>query len=559
MGQLAKFVRFCFGLEALSLIAGVPIFLIAAFKLSLKLGWRQATPSFFLFTELLALGALALQLVPALAWWMLKKGNRHARIWALAASVVNLLPLPGAMRSWSMFSRLVHLPIELVSVLIGVAGLIAFSSRQVVSEVADASKPKPERLQGDGTSKVAEWLGGVIAIVWLFVCFHWWRVWARGQNLVESDFLVWVAELQIAVLICVSVHELGHVVAGWASDMKLRSLQIGPFRWAHRRGRWKFKFIASMGGVTGMAPTRLRNVRGRSAFFTFGGPVASLVLAGVSCIAALTAKGHFWEGSWTLLSIIATVASVDFMVNLIPQRPEAQYSDGARIYQLVTNGPWAHVEQAFSMVASTLVTSRRPRDYDPDVIRAAANFLARGDRGMLLRLYACMHYIDTGQISEAVASLQEAEPLYEGSALQSPGGICAAFVFINATFKRDRAAAELWWQRLQAQRDIDFDAEYWQARTAILWLQGQTEEARQAWERGHALAMQLPAGGAYEYTRSGFDALREALNEPAPDGEEAVAVAQLTSPEEAPLAEMMAAITSDEAAAEASAVTDPVL
>ena len=68
MGQLAKFVRFCFGLEALSLIAAVPIFLIAAFKLSLKLGWRQASPSFFLLTELLALGALALNVVPAIAW-----------------------------------------------------------------------------------------------------------------------------------------------------------------------------------------------------------------------------------------------------------------------------------------------------------------------------------------------------------------------------------------------------------------------------------------------------------------------------------------------------------
>src|SRR5579864_6753972 len=98
MGQLAKSVRFCFGLEALSLIASIPIFLIAAVKLSLRLGWRQAAPSLFLRTEMLALGALALQIVPAIAWWMLKKGKRRARGWALAASVVNLLPLPAGVR-----------------------------------------------------------------------------------------------------------------------------------------------------------------------------------------------------------------------------------------------------------------------------------------------------------------------------------------------------------------------------------------------------------------------------------------------------------------------------
>jgi hypothetical protein len=525
MGQLGKLVRFCFGLEALSLIAGIPIFFIAAVKLSLKLGWRQASPSLFLFTEFLAFGMLVLQIVPAVAWWTLKKGNRHARTWALAASIVNLLPLPAVERSWMIFSGLRHLPAELISALIGAAGLIAFSRLQGVSEVADVSKPKPQRLPGDGTSKTTERLAGVVAVVWLFLCLHWWRVWARGQDLRESDFVAWVVQFQLAILICIAVHELGHVLAGWASDMKLRSFQVGPLRWSHRRGKWKFKLVAGMGGVTGMAPTRLTNVRGRSAFFTFGGPVASLVLAGVSCIATLTAKGHFWQGAWTLFSLIAMVASADFVINLIPQKPEANYSDGARIYQLVTNGAWAHVEHAFSMVASTLVTSRRPRDFDLDVIRAAGSFLAQGDRGMLLRLYSCMHYVDTGRVTEAVASLQEAEALYEGVAVQRPAGICASFVFLNAIFKRDRAAAELWWQRLQAQRDIDFDAEYWRARASILWLQGQTGEAYQAYERGYALALELPAAGAYDYTRSGFDALRNALNEQPPVAEQLVAAA----------------------------------
>jgi hypothetical protein len=350
----------------------------------------------------------------------------------------------------------------------------------------------------------------------------------------------------MAVLICIAVHEFGHVLAGWASHMKLRSLEIGPLRWAHKRGKWKFKLVARMGGVTGMAPTRLTNVRGRSAFFTFGGPVASLVLAGLGCIATLTAKGHWWEDGWTLLSIIATIASVDFIVNLIPQKPETNYSDGARIYQLVTNGPWAQVEQAFSMVASTLVTPRRPRDFDVDVIQEAGTFLAQGDRGMLLRLYKCMHYLDSGQVPEAIASLEEAERLFEGKAVQSPGGICAVFVYVNAIFKRDRAAAELWWQRLQALRNIDFDAEYWQARAGLLWQQGQIEEAREACERGYAVALELPAGGAYDYTRSGFDAVRNALNEPSPA-----------------LAEMLKALNSTEEGAKAETETpmavDPVL
>jgi hypothetical protein len=533
MGQLAKFVRFCFGLEALSLIAAVPIFLIAVFKLSL-------------FSQLTALGALVLNIVPAIAWWTLKNGNRNARIWALAASVTNLLPVRAGVSPLMVFSRPTHLPVAFVGALIGVAGLIAFSRRQGASEVADSAKPKPQRLPGDGTSKLAERAAAAMALVWLFLCMHWWRGWAKGQHLSESDFLIWAAQLQIAILLCVTVHEFGHVLAGWASHMKLRSLEIGPFRLAHKRGKWKFELVASLGGMTGMAPTRLTNVRGCSAFFALGGPVASLALAAVSCIAALTAKGHFWEPSWAIFSMMATIASVDFMVNLIPQKPEAHYSDGARIYQLVTNGPWAHVEQAFSMVASTLVTPRRPRDYDIEVIRAAGNFLTKGDRAMLLRLFSCLHYLDLGRIPEAMESLEAAEKLYENVTLQSGAGICAEFVFINAIFKRDRAAAELWWQRLQAQRRIDQDAEYWQARAGLLWIQGQTDEARQAYERGYPLALELPFAGAYEYTRSSFDGLRDALNETPPGAH-------------APLADMLAAITSDEEASEVPMVTDSAL
>ena len=531
MGQLAKFVRFCYGLEALSLIASVPIFLIAVFKLSL-------------FSQLTALGALLLNVVPAIAWWTLKRGNRNARIWALAASVANLLPVRAGLSPLRVFSRSTHLPVAFLGALIGVAGLIAFSRRQSAPAVADWAKPKPLRLPGDGTSKLAERAAAAIALAWLFLCMHWWKDWARAQHLSESDFLIWAAQLQVAILLCVNIHEFGHVLAGWASHMKLRSLEIGPFRLAHKRGKWKFELVASLGGMTGMAPTRLTNVRGCSAFFALGGPVASLVLAGASCIAALTAKGHFWEPSWAIFSMMASIASVDFVVNLVPQKPEAHYSDGARIYQLVTNGPWAHVEQAFSMVASTLVTSRRPRDYDVEVIHVAGNFLNSGDRAMLLRLFSCIHHLDSGRILEAIESLEQAEKLFENVALQSGAGVCAEFVFINAVFKRDRAAAELWWQRLQAHRRIDQDAEYWLAQAGLLWIQGQTAEARQAYERGYVLAQELPSAGAYEYTRSSFDALRAALDE---------------RPDNSQLAEMLTAIRSTEAEVEAPLVTDPAL
>jgi len=46
-----------------------------------------------------------------------------------------------------------------------------------------------------------------------------------------------------------------------------------------------------------------------------------------------------------------------------------------------------------------------------------------------------------------------------------------------------------------------------------LWLEGQAQEAEAAWQKGNAIAQQLPAVGAYEFDRWCFRKLREALDE----------------------------------------------
>jgi hypothetical protein len=112
--------------------------------------------------------------------------------------------------------------------------------------------------------------------------------------------------------------------------------------------------------------------------------------------------------------------------------------------------------------------------------------------------------------------LEKAEALWDQAAVKRPAGICSEFVFFCAVYKRDAAAAELWWQRLETQSKIDFDADYWKARASIMWLRNQPAEAFHAWERGNALAAKLPASGAYEFTRSCFERLRSVLDAPAP-------------------------------------------
>ena len=70
----------------------------------------------------------------------------------------------------------------------------------------------------------------------------------------------------------------------------------------------------------------------------------SLVLAVVTAGATFAAKGHQWEPYWHFLAYLSTFSLLGFIVNLIPIQPDGQYSDGARIYQMMAGTPGAKLE-----------------------------------------------------------------------------------------------------------------------------------------------------------------------------------------------------------------------
>jgi len=500
MPRLRKFIRFWLGLKSLGLLLS-----IAGFFVSLSKGMVEFNRAHLIVT---VLGAAALDLSAGIAWWTLRKAKPSGRTWAivastcaLAPSIVFLIRQPG------------HYPFTIFAGgFLGLVGLVAYSAKD---SAVDAQARQKVRVSGDGTSKFKDYIAQGISMGIIWVAFQLWNQWAAHHGLARPGVLSYLMQFNAAVLLATLFHELGHLAAGWAAGKILRMIQIGPFQWAIRNGRWRFAFQLRKfygGGVAMVAPD-LRNMRSRKAFLLMGGPAASLVAASIFTVVTLTAAGHAWEPYWTLLSSLATLSMAGFIVNLIPLK-QSQYSDGAQLLQLVTNGPWARVHLAFAMVTTSAVAPVRPRDFDVDVLNDAADFVPHGERGLLLRLFACKHYIDAGRIPLAIARMEEAEPLYQQSVFERPQDVCAEFVFVNAFYKCDLAAAEMWFKRMNAARRVDRDADYWRAQTALHWLRGERDQARDAWQRGTELARALPAAGTYDYTRSCFAKLRAALQTP---------------------------------------------
>jgi len=452
--------------------------------------------------------------VYALACWTFWTGKASARGWGLAASGTNATL--GCLflymdRRFLTAPATAFLNPDALLLGFGIAGIIAFRRRDVV---------KAERwmqpLPGDGTNAVvnqAIWIAGTGAFI---AGMNWWWRWAEMNNLVwvKRSFLHNLALLLALELLVVVIHEFGHAAAGLALGMKLRAFVVGPFQWRVREGKWEFRFILSgflaIGGATAVAPTDPNRPLWRDICMVAAGPAISLAAGGVALRATLTAPGSPWDQDWLPLAFFTTLSLLAAVVNLIPFRTKAFSSDGARIFQLLSHGPWADLHRAFSAAAATTITPLRPRDYDIDAIERAGSSISVGQQALHLRLLAASYYLDRGCIADATQALADAEAVYLESASEISAEMHTPFIFGKAYLQHDAGGARVWWERMEAKKPLR-NADYWIARSAFLWSQHRLDEAREAWEKGNALAQQLPKAGAYETDRDYFALLHKEL------------------------------------------------
>lgn len=513
--QIARLAKWWFGLQALSVVLGLVT--IAA-----SIGWslihhtahttqpaqKASVPRelpklpFGVPTNRATLLAFGLVLLlgiatSTVAWWALRKGWRSAQFWAITASVFSLFQIG-------------------LGTLCGLAGLAAFWSKEAVDAMALTGTAKPpERVAGDGTSKFLDIGAQAIALVAFFAASYFWGKWAQNAGLIRPRGFLGEFSFWGAIYASVFVHELGHLLAGMKMKMTLRAFAVGPVAGQFRRGRWRLAlnpmgFLG--GGQVAMVPLHLENLPARFSYMIFAGPFFSL-LGGVAALAgALSAPGSPWAGAWRFLALMGTMCMIDFIINLIPLRPEGAYSDGARLLQIRKGGPWADEYTAFAMVASSLVTDLRPSQFDLPLLERVAQFHRSGEKGSQVRLFIAMHHLESGHAAEAITAWREAAELHpEASADGS-----AEYAFMEASVAGDAQRARNWWRRVEAKGDSKREVDYWRGLAAVLAVEGDYTGAGQALAKADTFAHNLPSVGAYEYERWSLEVVRHQLTQRRP-------------------------------------------
>jgi Zn-dependent protease len=467
----------------------------------------------------LVVGMLAAGLLFAAAWWTTRKPSPANRVWAIAASAVNVVQgVVLLLASHLTRGRISFSPGDgLWCIALGVAGLFLFVR---VGEAPPAAAGPVERksVAGDRTSAITRKAVTALSCVAQIAGIVIWGRWAYAHNLSRAYGIVWVALITIASVLTTVIHECGHALIAWCCEMKLLSFKAGPFQWMKREGKWQFKLymggLLTPGGAVGAVSNDPKQPRWEEILMIAAGPLANLLIGIPAIYAVLHDDWPHYQQTWELVAFTASFCVIAAVLNLFPFLSEdGGYSDGARILQIVTKSPLDEYHRTLASITSTATTQRRYRDLDVAAIQRAASLFPGEFRGLHLNLCACHCFEDTNRFAEAAASLASAEAIYDGFAIELPGPLHTVFVIGHAFLNRDAAAARVWWDRMETKKNERKNVDYWLAMTALRWIEGDAKAAEEAWYEADSLAQSFPKFGAYEFDRFRCFLLRQALNE----------------------------------------------
>jgi hypothetical protein len=449
----------------------------------------------------------------AFAGWTVLKKKPSARVWGLGASIVALLPLVAFVSD----PFYLHHYSAWILCAPGVAGLIAFARPWTEAQANGNARP-PSPIPGDGTNKVINALVWVAGIVAGFESIKPWYRWAAAHRLPPAHHWLSLSQLAVVILAIVVIHEGGHALTGLALDMKLTAVVLGPFHWWVSYGKWRFAprwaGLFTFLGAVALLPTKMENYRRRKILMVFGGPAANIVTGLLAMLAVLTAPGHAWAGSWILLVYFATDSLLIGLLNLVPFGAGGRYSDGAKLYQLLSQGAWREYHWLMGMMGSATVSALRPMEYDIAMIRRVRGTAARGHDELLMYLAEYAYFLDRNELGEAGLAIEKADRFCVESAFNPPAEWCGVLVFGNAFLRRDARAARQWWERLEAGKAKN--EARWISLSALLWSENRLGEASAAWQKAAKWTEQLPQAGMWEAERNALNLLRRALDAPAP-------------------------------------------
>jgi hypothetical protein len=247
--------------------------------------------------------------------------------------------------------------------------------------------------------------------------------------------------IPLLYMLCVALHELGHVLGGKLVEFRMLLYIVGPLRVDRTPQGLKAGFNRSIllaGGLAAMVPIGLHDLRRRAIVMVAGGPLLSL-MGGAQFLALYQATSPAlfhadapFIAQLTGLSFL-TLGGASLLIGLltlVPSRSGGFYSDGARMLRLMRTGDQTEREVALLALTGLSMGGSRPREWDLGLVEQGVGIQDGGPFEVLGRQYAYAHALDTGNVDAARVHLEEALDRVH----QLPAGARASLFLTAATF-----------------------------------------------------------------------------------------------------------------------------
>lgn len=261
-----------------------------------------------------------------------------------------------------------------------------------------------------------------------------------------------------AFLLVIAAHEAGHAIAGHWVKFDFRMYVVGPFMWEKEESGWKFKWNKNVnvsGGMVICLPTNSEDLGNRFAIYAIGGPVASLVFAGIN--GGLYLGLSLIEDSLVLTTLasvfglMAFLSALIFLATIIPLQASGFSSDGARVLRLLRKGDTSRFETLLLKIISSSTAGTRPSKLDMQELEEAQELASRlnAPMGIYLNSYFYQAALDRGDFAQAERHLQNYILVVDDIPEGIRGAVWLDAAFFYAFAKRDLGTATLHWERFK--------------------------------------------------------------------------------------------------------------
>lgn len=298
---------------------------------------------------------------------------------------------------------------------------------------------------------------------------------------------VFVLSFFAALVVSVTVHELGHVLAGFWVKYQFFFVSVGPFKLEKKSNGIKKVFDLKTpnlyGGLTLMLPTEANDSRHRAAVFIAGGPVASVLLFVLLTTTAfsLSANGStLWLPNAVIyFSWLTAVVSLFLgLFALIPEDSGQIKSDGYHLLDIWKGGEAFLTSRIITRLMSQSLQGTRPAGLDAGLMH---RLLETGDslESQIGRLFLFSYYSDKGDMDEAGVYLDAAAEMTEQ--VQNPALDPSIFLekaFWEVLNEGTTEKAEHYFEK--GKTGYAEKSTFNRSQTALFFIQGRRDEARKA-------------------------------------------------------------------------------